>query len=549
MNSFISQLDRCSYPTSRKLNLGRAVSIAISILSLASLSCAATVTGTVTGPDSEPFKGAFVQAQNLKTKIAVIVLSNKDGRYRIENLPAGNYDVQIKAVGYRSEPHTGLNLSAQQAASAEFILQKAAVLWSDLSIYQGEVLLPNLPGKRLLLTDGTTPIRDSPCQICHSFQTKMAPWVRDEAGWRARVDYMRSAINCCGAPDTAVTDKDEDVLVSYLTSLFGPNSVLPASPADDPKYKSTVHTFSDDALNIVYVEYELPGPNRMPWSAAPDGHGSEWMPYKSDVNKIGRLNEETGEVSEYRVPNKGVTQVHSVFPAPDGSVWLAESNGPKKLGRWDPKTEQITEYEDTTGKHTVRVGPNGIVCSTGTISLFDPKTQKYTHFDEKAFAYGNVFDKSGNCWFTEYNKEGKIGKIDVKASKLQTWTTPTAKSGRQVYSRRIDIDKQGIIWFDESEASQIGRFDPKTETFKEYPLPGPMATPYGMALDKDEYVWYASEYMDVLGRMDPKTGKTIEYPFPHSENTIREFFLDGQGHMWYATPSNNKVGYFYLAGN
>jgi hypothetical protein len=28
----------------------------------------------------------------------------------------------------------------------------------------------------------------------------------------------------------------------------------------------------------------------------------------------------------------------------------------------------------------------------------------------------------------------------------------------------------------------------------------------------------------------------------------REYFLDAQGRMWYATPSNNKVGYFYLAG-
>ena len=53
------------------------------------------------------------------------------------------------------------------------------------------------------------------------------------------------------------------------------------------------------------------------------------------------------------------------------------------------------------------------------------------------------------------------------------WTTPTAKSGHQVYGRRIDIDKQGMIWFAESEASQIGRFDPKTEKFKEFALPGP----------------------------------------------------------------------------
>jgi streptogramin lyase len=52
--------------------------------------------------------------------------------------------------------------------------------------------------------------------------------------------------------------------------------------------------------------------------------------------------------------------------------------------------------------------------------------------------------------------------------------------------------------------------------------------------------------MDLFGRLDPKTGKTIEYPFPHSEVTSREFFLDSQGNMWYATPSNNKVGYFFL---
>jgi hypothetical protein len=28
---------------------------------------------------------------------------------------------------------------------------------------------------------------------------------------------------------------------------------------------------------------------------------------------------------------------------------------------------------------------------------------------------------------------------------------------------------------------------------------------------------------------------------------MREFFLDSQGHMWFATPTNNRVGYFYLA--
>jgi len=53
--------------------------------------------------------------------------------------------------------------------------------------------------------------------------------------------------------------------------------------------------------------------------------------------------------------------------------------------------------------------------------------------------------------------------------------------------------------------------------------------------------------MDVIGCLDPKTGKVTEYPFPDSENSSREFFLDDQGHTWYDSPSNNKVGCFYLA--
>ena len=69
-----------------------------------------------------------------------------------------------------------------------------------------------------------------------------------------------------------------------------------------------------------------------------------------------------------------------------------------------------------------------------------------------------------------------------------------------------------------------------------------------MNLDRNHDVWYSSEYLDEVGRLNTTTGKVTEYPFPHSEITSREYFLDAQGRMWYATPSNNKVGYFYLAG-
>src|SRR4051794_16872584 len=41
-----------------------------------SVADAATITGTVKGPDGQAFRGAFVQARNAKTKITVSVLSD-----------------------------------------------------------------------------------------------------------------------------------------------------------------------------------------------------------------------------------------------------------------------------------------------------------------------------------------------------------------------------------------------------------------------------------------------------------------------------------------
>src|SRR5260370_21199988 len=76
----------------------------VALFAFVSASDAATISGAVAGPDAAPFRGAFVQARNAKTKITVSVLSDKAGRYRIENLPAGDYRLPIKAPGFNAAP-------------------------------------------------------------------------------------------------------------------------------------------------------------------------------------------------------------------------------------------------------------------------------------------------------------------------------------------------------------------------------------------------------------------------------------------------------------
>jgi virginiamycin B lyase len=507
---------------------------------LSSGAYAATVTGTVKGPDGAPFQGAFVSAVNAKTKISVNVLSDRQGRYHVENLPAGEYQVRVRAVGYAADPRNGVSLAADQNASFEFDLKQGTVRWSDLNLYQGKQLMPAGKGKEILSTN---------CYVCHGFQTRMAAVRRDEEGWRDRVNYMRDAMGF--QLSERLNDEKADELISYLNSVFGTDSTAPKSPAELPAYKDTVRPFSDEAMNIVYVEYDVSGSKGLPWSASPDKDGFFWIPYYGRGNEVARLNPNTAELTRFPLPFDQTAGVHSVVRGSDGMVYFTEF-ALDRLAKLDPATGKITEFQENvvvpgerSGKHTVRVDGKGNLWASGSpLSKYDQETGKFKQFMEVPASYGITFDKDGNVWFCVLKKDGKIGRIDAKTEKVTQWSPPT-----QGTPQRLAIDSDGIVWFGERTGNKIGRFDPKTETFKEYPLPGPSPSPYALIVGKDNAIWYASTEQDLIGRLDPKTGKVIEYPFPHSEAMMREFFLDAQGRIWFATPTNNRVGYFYLAGS
>jgi hypothetical protein len=183
------------------------------VVLLSSLCYGATITGTVKTPDGAPFEGALAQAQNTKTRIANVVLSDSQGHYRIERLPAGEYRVEIRAVGYRSDSHTGVNLTAEQSTSFDTALQKGQVHWSDLSIYQAGKLWPASKAKDKIF---------STCFTCHGFQTRMASVTRDQDGWRDRVQFMLEAMRF-GLADR-INDQEGVEVADYLTRSPSENS-------------------------------------------------------------------------------------------------------------------------------------------------------------------------------------------------------------------------------------------------------------------------------------------------------------------------------------
>ena len=525
-------------------SIARTLALSVSLGALCAPSLAATISGAVKGPDGAPFRGAFVAAQNLKTKITVSVLTQSDGRYNVKNLPAGDYEVRVKSTGYSNNETSRLTLSADQAGAKDFSLAKSPVKWSDLSYYQERQLFPEAPGKAALFNF---------CHACHGAQSRMVGKGHEKEGWAALVSYMTGSFSYFLSG--RVTEQDEKDLAEYMTALFGKNSILPKSPEDHPKYKDTVHApFSDEALKIVYVDYEMPTRSSFPWSATEDKDGKYWIPFYGNANRIARLDAETGAVEEFKTPSDDTASIHSAQPAPDGSVYFT-MQALNRIGRWDPVTKKITEYQDSYipgkegtiaggSKHTLRVMPNGEVWSTGgPMTKFDPKTGEFTKVNDIPSVYGIAGDRFGKVWFAEYTPTGVIGYTDSKTLEVKRYSPPT-KNAR---ARRIQALGDGSVWFAEFAAGKIGRFDSKTEGFQEWQLPGPMPTPYAFNVDAKGMAWYSSESQDLIGRLDPKSGRVVEFPMPYVENTMREFFIDSKGRMWFGTPANNKVGYFYLA--
>ena len=104
-----------------------------------------------------------------------------------------------------------------------------------------------------------------------------------------------------------------------------------------------------------------------------------------------------------------------------------------------------------------------------------------------------------------------------------------------------DLDQAGNFWYTDQSALFIGRFDPKTATFKEWAVPPTKKSPAGtsdIVIDPDGYVWFpatsdlATSTFGVITRFDPRT-ETFEPVKNMPADASTQFLgLDGNGKLW-----------------
>jgi virginiamycin B lyase len=101
----------------------------------------------------------------------------------------------------------------------------------------------------------------------------------------------------------------------------------------------------------------------------------------------------------------------------------------------------------------------------------------------------------------------------------------------------------GSVWYTGQRANVIGRLDPKTGAFKEWPLPTAKSGPHGLVPDKDGNIWYTGNAAGLIGKLDPKTGKVTEYKMPDPQARDPHTPLFGaDGMLYFTVQGGNFVG-------
>ena len=110
--------------------------------------------------------------------------------------------------------------------------------------------------------------------------------------------------------------------------------------------------------------------------------------------------------------------------------------------------------------------------------------------------------------------------------------------------RRIAITSDDVMWLADYSRGYLGRFDPATGKFTEYPSPsGPRSLPYGIISIKD-VIWYNESGTDpnTIVRFDPKTEKFQSWAVPSGGVVIRNVDVTPDGNLAIASSGVNRIG-------
>jgi virginiamycin B lyase len=197
-------------------------------------------------------------------------------------------------------------------------------------------------------------------------------------------------------------------------------------------------------------------------------------------------------------------------------------SGLNAIVKVDHESFELSEYPvpgTNANLNTAAIDPDGVVWFTGQ------------------GPYGITVTPAGDVYFASLagNYLGRI-EPDGDSFRVVELDPPTPSQG----TRRAWSDSQGVIWTSEWNAGQVGRYDPATDSWQEWRLPGESPQAYAVYVDERDDVWLTDFSNNALVRFDPDTETFASIPLPDPGSAVRQ--LHGRpGQVWGAASGVDKL--------
>jgi virginiamycin B lyase len=259
------------------------------------------------------------------------------------------------------------------------------------------------------------------------------------------------------------------------------------------------------------------------------------------------------DIKEWSLPTPDAMPDDAFSSKRDGSGWYSAQRA-NLLGRFDPKTSKFEQFNLRPGsdpESLLEHAGSGVQTTVyftsrtgGFIGEFDPNTRDVREFrihGPKSVLHDLAFDPNGVVWFTvlkaqppRFPQGSEVGVLNLFSSEIRLAHTPTQDASP--YS--LALNSKGIPVFTELDSAKLGSIDPVTMKITEYSLPNADARARCLTIAPDDVIWYTDYVRGYLGRFDPQSGEFKEWPSP-----------TGQGSHPFAITNTGKAIWYFETGS
>jgi virginiamycin B lyase len=365
---------------------------------------------------------------------------------------------------------------------------------------------------------------DAKCNSCHAIGARTGSGY-DAAGWKT---VMRMMTNH-GVP---VAKGEMQPMMAYLTKTY-PVKGRPAAVLVPGTHKVSMKA------------WKAATPGSRPHDPLAASDGSLWYTGQM-ANVLGRVDPKSGKVKEYKLKTAH-SGPHGLVEDKDGNIWYTGNTG-ALVGKVNPKSGEVTEYKmpgDKGDPHTLIFDQAGILWFTlqnaNQIGRLDPKggeIKLITMPTAKSRPYGMAIDSKGTVFTVQFGTNG-VAAVDPKTLAVREYKLPDPGAR----PRRIAITSDDMIWYTDYPRGYLGKLDPASGKVSEWQSPsGPKSAPYGISAIKD-VIWYSESEStpNTVVRFDPKTEKFQSWAIPGGGNIVRNTDVTKNGDFVLANSLTNEV--------